>query len=200
MQAPSPGRNFAINKLEMLLRSSYNNLQERLCWLHGHWRHWKTLSITISSQHYCPANLQRLPCCTCTRHRQAAGDGYHLVAWRTSCRCTVRVTKLHAVEGSNLSPCELHLFSPLKKVLKGHRPQPKGHIGAVIPIATHCAVSGGDPPVGVLVGCPWGMFLTAPSLLRAIPKQVWHKQGLSCTCYGHRCCCVLFRLQVILKV
>jgi hypothetical protein len=107
----------------------------------------------------------------------------------TSCHCTVRVTELPALEGSSQWPSDLHLFSPLKKVLKGHRPQ--GRIGAVIPIATHCAVSGGDPPVGVLVGCPshcpWGMFLTAPTLLRAIPEQVWHEQGLSCTCYGQRC-------------
>lgn len=151
-----------------------------------------------SAQHCCLTNLQRLPCSACTKHRQAADDGYHLVAWQTSCCCTVHVTKLHAVKGSSPSPYDLHLFSPLKKVLKGRRPQ--GHIGAIIPIATHCAVSGGDPPVGVLVGCPWGMFLTAPTLLRAIPKQVWHEQGLSFTCYGHQCCCVLFWLQVILKV
>ena len=73
--------------------------------------------------------------------------------------------KATCTASSSPSPYDLHLLSPLTKVLKGCRPQ--GHIGAVIPVTTHRAVSGGDPPVGVLVGCPshcpWGMFLTAPT-------------------------------------
>jgi hypothetical protein len=88
----------------------------------------------------------------------------------TSCHCTVRVTKLHAMEGSIQSPYDLHLFSPLKKVLKGHRPQ--GHIGAVIPIATHCSVSGEDPPVGArcVGGMPVGNVFNSPYFVESNPQ------------------------------
>jgi hypothetical protein len=81
--------------------------------------------------------------------------------------CSMRWKVLdHPLYGPDLSLCDFHVFSPLRKVLKGRRLETDEDVKAtVVPTAAHGVLYGLDQSAGASVGrlsqLPWGIFFMA---------------------------------------